>query len=311
VGVKDVRASGYVRAYETVVQLRPSPGKSVADVLLALRNYAFASDPVRSLTPQLTADTDYFDTAGGTIPANQRAQKWYPAPRMIYGSPSAPGSREAARGMTLERTVNVNELGGNTASFRNYAVAYYDARGARTYARVWSTATPGVDTPDRSKMRITAGRLVYKLLYGAAQPNSFPPGQDLLAGSLALSILPNANSAPVNVRMLQIDIAVKDDRAGPTGWYFATYAYDRTVAGNSPWLKMVPVGLMWGDDPGGPPLTESWINPAAPAYAKAHPGVDGRLNGPVDNPSSACMSCHSTAQAPNLANIHLVSLFGS
>ena len=269
--------------------------------LMALRNYAFASEPVRSLTPQLTADSDYFDPAGGTVPANQRSQKWYPAPRMIYGRPSQSGVREAARGMTLERPVDVNELAGNTAVFRNYAVAYYDSRGARTFARVWSTSTPGVDTPDRSTMRFAAGGLVYKLLYSAARPTDFP--QDILAGSLSAEILPNGGGPPVTVRLLQIDIAVKDDRAGPTGWYFATYAFDRTVAGASPWLKMVPVGLMWGNDPGGPPLAESWINPAAPAYAKAHLGVDGRLNGPVDNQDSACMSCHSTAQAPSLANM--------
>ncbi len=78
--------------------------------------------------------------------------------------------------MTLERPVDVGELGGNTAVFRNYAVAYYDARGARTFARVWSTSTPGIDTPDRSKMRFTAGGLVYKLLYSAARPTRLSPG---------------------------------------------------------------------------------------------------------------------------------------
>ena len=203
--------------------------------------------------------------------------------------------------MTLERAVVASELGGNTQSFRNYAVAYYDARGARTYARTWSTETPGADVPVTGQMRIAASSLVYKLLFSAARPTDFP--QDLLEGSLALTILPNPNGPPLNVRLLQIDIAVKDDRAGATGWYFATYAYDRNVSGTSPWLKMVPVGLMWGNDPGGPPLQESWINPSAPAYAKAHLGVDGRLNGPVDNRASACMSCHGTAQAPALANM--------
>ena len=237
--------------------------------LLALRNYAFASEPVRSMTPQLTADSDYFDATGGTVPANQRSQKWYPAPRMIFGSPSTSGVREAARGMTLERPVDVGELGGNTAVFRNYAVAYYDARGARTFARVWSTATPGIDTPDRSRMRFTAGGLVYKLLYSAARPTDFP--QDLLAGSHTVQILPNSSGAPLTVRLLQIDIAVKDERAGPTGWYFATYAFDRTVAGNSPWRKMVPVGLMWGNDPGGLPLAESWINPGGAGVREGAP----------------------------------------
>jgi hypothetical protein len=47
--------------------------------LMALRNYAFATAPVRSLTPELTSDSDYFDPAGGAVPANQRTQKWYPA----------------------------------------------------------------------------------------------------------------------------------------------------------------------------------------------------------------------------------------
>ena len=273
--------------------------------VLALRNYAFASEPVRSITPQLTADSDYFDPIGGTVPQNQRSQKWYPAPRMMYGEPDSPGSasREAARGMTAERTVPRSELGGNTEPLRNYAVAYYDARGARTFARVWGTSTPGLDAVDRAQMRFSAGGFVYKLLFSAARPTDFPAGQDLLAGSLALNILPNRNGVPVSVRLLQIDVAVKDARAGATGWYFATYAYDRTVAGNSVWRKMVPVGLMWGNDPNGPPIVDSWINPGAPAYAKAHLGVQGRLNGPVDNPVSACMSCHSTAQAPSLADI--------
>jgi hypothetical protein len=218
---------------------------------------------------------------------------------MIYGVPNRPGTREAAYGMTLERTVRAGELGGNTVPFPNYAVAYYDARGARTYARVWSVARPGIDTANVANMRIAQEGFVFKLLFSAARPSDFP--DDVLAGSLALDILPNAGGVPVNVRLLQIDVAAKDDRAGPTGWYFATYAFDKTVAGISAWKKMVPIGLTWGNDPKAPPIQESWINPSAPAYAKAHLGVDGRLNGPVDNQASACMSCHGTAQAPAVA----------
>lgn len=268
---------------------------------LALRNYALASAVVRSLTPQLAADADYRDPAGGSVTTAQRNQKWYPAPRMFYGSTNAPGTREAAHGMTLERTVRVNELGGNTVAFQNYAVAYYDARGGRVFQRLWKTNVPGVDTPKLSGMKLAEGSFVFKLLYSAARPSDFP--QDLLSQSLQVDILPNPDATPISVRLMQIDIAVKDKRAGTTGWYFATYAYDATQTGASLWKKMVPVGLMWGNDPGAGPITESWINPAAPAYALAHLGVGGRLNGPVDNPDSACMSCHSTAQAPSLARM--------
>ena len=268
---------------------------------LALRNYAFAGAIPRALTPNLSADSNYLDPDGGSVTAAQRNQKWYPAPRMFYGPTNAPGSREAAHGMTLERTVRVGELGDNTETFRNYAVAYYDARGGRVFQRLWNVNEPGVDTPRLNRMRFTNHSFVYKLLFSAAPPDAFP--RDLLDGALELDILPNPDGEPVSVRLMQIDIAVKDSRAGATGWYFATYAYDRDLPGNSPWRKMAPVGLMWGNDPGGPPIEQSWINPDAPDYALAHLGVDGRLNGPVDNPASACMSCHATAQAPVVASM--------
>jgi hypothetical protein len=272
--------------------------------LLALRNYAFASRDLRAYTPQLTTDAAYRDPAGGAVAQSFRTQKWYPAPRMIYGNPSAPGTREAARGMTLERTIRRSELAGNTQPFPNYAVAYYDARGANAYRQVWSTATPGKDVANTAAMHLAEGALVYKLLFGAAKPSDFP--QDILANSVSANVLPNSGGVAVPVRLLQIDIAVKDNRAGPTGWYFATYAYDRNVQNSSPWRRMVPVGLMWGNDQssaplGNAPIKESWINPSAPAYARQHLNVGGRLDGPVDNRESACMSCHSTAQAPSYA----------
>ncbi len=70
---------------------------------------------------------------------------------------------------------------------------------------------------------------------------------------------------------------------------------------------MVPVGLMWGNDPtlnqaafdSGKRATESVI---MTDKVQGHPlklGWLRRLNGPVDNPISSCLSCHSTAQFEN------------
>jgi hypothetical protein len=72
---------------------------------------------------------------------------------------------------------------------------------------------------------------------------------------------------------------------------------------------MIPVGVMWGNDPGltpeevaaGNPLKETFINTAIPASHPRHLGWAGRLNGPVDNPVSSCLSCHSTSQIPQVA----------
>ena len=81
---------------------------------------------------------------------------------------------------------------------------------------------------------------------------------------------------------------------------------------------MVPLGAMWGNDPGLNPeqnpainLQENWINPSAPQYSTQTLGWGGRLSGPNDGATndisvggkvlinhrdSSCMSCHSPAQ---------------
>jgi hypothetical protein len=105
------------------------------------------------------------------------------------------------------------------------------------------------------------------------------------------------------VRLLQVDVAVRDSRANTTtGWVFGTFVYDGNATGATPWDRLEPVGLMWGNDPSVTDatktatthLTQTFINPAVgPAQ---HLGRAGRLNGPVDNPKSSCLSCHSTAE---------------
>jgi hypothetical protein len=52
------------------------------------------------------------------------------------------------------------------------------------------------------------------------------------------------------VRLIQIDVAVKDNRGASTsGWVYGTFNYNAAAAGATPWQPMVPIGLMWGNDP--------------------------------------------------------------
>ena len=45
-------------------------------------------------------------------------------------------------------------------------------------------------------------------------------------------------------------LAIRDSNAnGTTGWVFATYSYDSSRGGAGWWERMVPVGVMWGNDP--------------------------------------------------------------
>ena len=81
-----------------------------------------------------------------------------------------------------------------------------------------------------------------------------------------------------------------------------------------------PVGLMWGNDPlltpqkyrtGQRPQQSKVLFPNAMTnQATAWKGVGWleRLNGPIDNPQSACLSCHMTAACCRTSNMFNNSL---
>jgi hypothetical protein len=218
--------------------------------------------------------------------------------------------RELVRGVTEERPLTHPELGitpGRTV--HNYAVGFYNDIGAYTFGQVF--AQP--NDPDVAKARFAEGAMVFKILFSAAVPEDFEdPAAYLLEGAPAWQIATDQHPGELtSVRLLQMDVAVRDDRAKPSGWVFGTFAFDRKATDEPAWKRLRPVGLMWGNDPGytpadrqkKKPLRESIVSDQIPAYAKAHLGWAGRVNGPVDNPDSACMSCHQTAQFPAAADL--------
>jgi hypothetical protein len=124
-----------------------------------------------------------------------------------------------------------------------------------------------------------------------------------------VSLAGSNKRSPRTVRLLQVDVAVRDDRAdATTGWVFGTFMYQSDAAGSTPFDRLVPVGLMWGNDPyltpaqaaAGQKPKETWINPASKS---PHFGWLGRLNGPVDNPKSSCLSCHARAGSPQTTDL--------
>jgi hypothetical protein len=132
-------------------------------------------------------------------------------------------------------------------------------------------------------------------------------------------------------RLIQIDFSIRDDRS-ITGWLLGTFGYDGNAKGETPWGRMVPLGLQWGNNPkvtyaetcsgsNGPctqeKLTEQWINEQAVKDLATlplnfdHLGYGGRLAGPVDNAKADCMGCHQTAGFPSVAILPEFSANGS
>ena len=271
-------------------------------------------DPFTHGNDYLQAVLDYFyegNIHGGNIeddfdPATDTVRKWYNAPWQDFGK----GGREFIHGVTRERVTGPGELDPvhNKQSWNNYAVGFYNAPGGQTIGTMWTDH----GNPDLTAAKLPEGTVAAKLLFTTAPVSEAP----YLAGAPEWSGYVYANPhiqtsqipddpakrvrAVLKLRLLQIDIAVKDSRATGTGWFMGTFVYGGGPGGpkGTGWRNVAPVGIMWGNDPnysGTGPLTETVLNAAV---HMPHVGYQGRLNGPVDNPNSACLSCHMTGETP-------------
>jgi hypothetical protein len=225
---------------------------------------------------------------------------------------------------------------GLRVDMQNHTVIYYDALSATMLNRLW--ADPFF--PNRRVVSFPEGAMVVKAAAVTPTPEEWPVLEDSGLWYVYRPPVPtpggsasDGKPAVLPLRVLQFDIIVKDSVASPqTGWVFVTYVYDKDAVGETTWDKLVPLGAMWGNDPAfasqpsgtdptGGPLQETWINPAAPAYAKSSLGWGGRLSGPIDvaerhnvlltdgtlvpvMATSSCLSCHGTAQFPFVSNLY-------
>ncbi|WP_437987522.1 hypothetical protein [Sorangium sp. So ce117] len=248
-------------------------------------------------------DTNDFDVSKNT----QRS--WYHVPMMTSDNFSR---REPYHGLTKERALRstdhkwIIDGTGGSANLNSYAIGAYNALGGYTIGQVFKDPNPANSDP--SKGKFIEGAYVFKILFAEYDSAKIDAGQDPLVGAPEWQIQDIADAAgPLRkVRLLQVDVAVRDGRSAQTGWVFATFVYDKSMAGEAnPWRRLRPVGLMWGNDPdvngpGAGVIDETFLSPDIPANLQRQDGNpygrDGRLNGPVDNRFSSCLSCHSTAQ---------------
>lgn len=257
--------------------------------------------------------------------ASNAVRPWYHAPWMHSGC----GGREFARGLTRERSSRPGELHPNQTSFvDNWAVGIYNAPGGFIVGQVWKDHA----APDPAQANFPEGTVGIKLLLTAATPEQAP----YLANSLVwqANIYPDTGSNPCSkplserprqmrqLSLLQVDVAVRDSRAEETGWVFGTFIYDAAAEGETVFDRLVPVGVMWGNDPPvleemkrdgafvNAALQQSVVNPELIRGGESWPenrafvthfGLGGRVNGPVDNKISSCTSCHGLAAVPSQA----------
>lgn len=266
----------------------------------------------------------------GNLPIDFRVEhnpvrKWYHIPWQHYG----PNGREGVHGLTKEASVQPQQLastqGEPSASdfYQTYAVGFFNDFAGYTIGRVWAdhmNPDPSVTNAPSGGKGFPEGSVVFKLLFVDVPVDQVPflvnPVQ--WEGYIQNGYY-NAARTIRPVSLIQMDIAVRDNRA-PTGWVFGTFQYNGALHPLASWESLTPVGIMWGNDPDiktdeytnkqptvtkiNPHLKETSINPDTHQLPPTHLGWNGRLNGPVDNPVSSCISCHMTAESPTLSPLN-------
>ncbi|WZO96270.1 hypothetical protein EP7_003259 [Isosphaeraceae bacterium EP7] len=238
-----------------------------------------------------------------------KVRRWYHMPWQHFG----PTGREGIRGMTKEAEVKKYQLapGQTYSGGQTYAVAYYNEIAGYTIGQVWKNH----EAPDlQGGAEFGHGSVICKLLYVDVPTEQVPSLVDpILWQGYICDNFASDNRSVRPLALIQMDVMVRDDRT-PTGWLFGTFQYNGTLKRADRWDNLVPVGVQWGNDEGVrtdkyhircpertltvAEIRESIINEDRDELPATHLGWNGRLNGPVDNPRSSCMSCHSTAQYP-------------
>ena len=273
-------------------------------------------------------------------PYSNHVREWYHIPWLhptAVGPNAYPpnGGTEGFHGLIKEAPISPLQLGpgqkGKEGNYSVYAITLVNDYAGYTMGKMWRD--PEQPDPTVTDARygggFPVGTVFAKLLFTDA-----PQGTDSLpfltnplqwTAYITPTFFP-VGSAPVarvvgKVNLLQMDIAVRDERAdapGLTGWVFGTFVYNGQLNQPNKFMNLVPAGLMWGNDPENrinktnpfPPLktevNKELLQSAifeTPQLPPQHLGWNGRLNGPADLNTTSCMSCHIAAQYPAVTSL--------
>ena len=274
------------------------PQKLEQEKDLAWEKIDFKKEPERYLRAVLkyaVEGNEEVDWAG----QNNKVRKWYHAPWLHWDA----NGREFVHGLTRERDSLRGELSkSQTNQYQSWGVGLYNGAGGYTVGQVWKNP----QAPDPGKADFPVGTVSVKIFFTQADEKEVPylKGAKTWEAFIHEDLQNSLRRKIETLRLIQVDLAVRDSRADKTGWVFGAFVYNGLLEGKTVWDKMVPVGLMWGNDPGVTEemvkskevkIQETWLNSDLDFLPKKG-GHAGRMNGPLDNPASSCLSCHSTAQ---------------
>jgi hypothetical protein len=299
----------------------------------------FKKDPLKYI--EAVRDYGFEGNIPSWDPYQNKIRKWYHIP-WLHPSTDGPGAyppnggTEGFHGLIKEAPVGPLQLGpgllGVDGDYSVYAITLVNDMAGYAMGRMWKDPeNPNLKTLDKRYKDggFPLGTVFVKLLFTDA-----PKGTDqvdYLVNPLTWKAYITENFWKSNkrvvsdVHLLQMDISVRDPRADRspanpegTGWIFGTFCYNGKLNKENKFMNLVPVGMMWGNDPKNkinktapyPPITtevnkelKETVIFESPNLPPQHLGWNGRLDGPADLNTVSCMSCHNTAQYPQITSL--------
>ncbi|MBD9628016.1 hypothetical protein IB279_34250 [Ensifer sp. ENS06] len=277
-----------------------------ADDVHAWESIKFREEPAKYMQIILESAKPHFRNVDGRLVGNG-SEPWWIAKWLDYGT----SGREPLMGLTKERGPKPGDLSETgTEGPQVWAVGFYNAPGAAVFGEVFADpCSPSLPV----NLKFPVDTVSIKFLFTDASPDEVsylkdapiywayidPPGSASQSHAVP-------DRTRQQLRLLQMDIAVKDKASFDTGWVFGTFVWRGPPKGDQLFDNLVPVSLQWGNDPGvydDKSIKQSWINQDLNGVTfgwdkRPTLGFMGRANGPADNIRSSCLSCHSAARSP-------------
>jgi hypothetical protein len=218
--------------------------------------------------------------------------------------------RELIHGLTKERDLETSQIYPDAATTKekqgsNWGIGFYNDIACATAFNIFGSNDRQASTPDFTKANFPDGSVSVKVLFTTANLDALKGAYTWTAN---VSNPKSTSRALRPVRMVQIDIAVKDStlkgaRTEVDGWMMTTFYFDASYIAPSRHTeytgllaglnKMRPIGIQTGFDPSTSLIfSDAKTNSANNFYYGADPKL---LNGPADNPKASCLSCHGAA----------------
>lgn len=287
---------------KTNSQSRPWKGMSIADEAGAKKVADVVLDHFYDSMIQNTKKADQNFIAQKT-PATK--SQWCHMPWLNVGE----SGREAIHGLTKERDLEPSSMyptAGLTPETKGagWGIGYYNDISCGTIGSIFGTPENPIENPQFVNMQFPDGTASIKVLFTSA---TLPELEKSFGLTANVSMPEQANRRLRTVKMIQIDVAIKDSsvvgtRPEADHWFMISYYFDTNYSYASKHkfkgdfaalLKMRPIGVQTGFT-----IADSVIFKDSKTNSvgnSLYPEANRLLNGPADNSKASCLSCHGAA----------------